>query len=83
MLKFLDANNKNFIKKLELVLNLRKTNQRNQSKKVNNILADVKKNGDYAVIKYEKKFSKIKVKRKKIKFSEDEIKTILKKVDKK
>ncbi len=83
MLKFLDANNKNFIKKLELILNFRKTNQRNQSKKVNNILADVKKNGDYAVIKYEKKFSKIKVKRKKIKFSEDEIKTILKKVDKK
>ena len=80
MLNFFNANNKNSIKKLELILNLRKTNQKNQNKKVNNILANVKKYGDSSVIKYEKKFSKIKVKTKKIKFSDDEIRKILKKL---
>ncbi len=83
MLNFFNANDKNFTKKLELILNKRKINQKNQSKKVNNILSNVKKYGDNAVIKYEKKFSKIKVKTKKIKFSDNEIKEILKKVDKK
>ena len=56
MLNFFNANNKNSIKKLELILNLRKTNQKNQNKKVNNILANVKKYGDNSVIKYEKIF---------------------------
>ena len=65
MLNFFNANNKNSIKKLELILNLRKMNQKNQNKKVNSILANVKKYGDSSVIKYEKKFSKIKVKTKK------------------
>ena len=58
-------------------------NQKNKNKKVNNILANVKKYGDDSVIRYEKKFSKIKIKTKKIKFSENEIKKILKRVDKK
>ena len=83
MLNFFNANNKNSIEKLELILNLRKMNQKNKNKKVNNILANVKKYGDDSVIRYEKKFSKIKIKTKKIKFSENEIKKILKRVDKK
>jgi histidinol dehydrogenase len=44
---------------------------------------DVKKNGDSAVLKYEKKFSKIKTKSKKIAFSKKEINEISKKTDKK
>ena len=55
--------------KLEKVLEKRKIKQRNQSDVVKKILASVKRNGDKAVIKYEKKFSKIKSNSTKIKFS--------------
>ena len=82
MLKFLNANQKNFLKKLNIVLNVRKLQQKNQSSKVKKILYDVRKAGDKAVIKYEKKFSKIKLSPKNIKFSEKEIKMISKKIDK-
>ena len=60
MLKFLNTNQKNFSKKLELILNLRKSKQKYKSATVKKILLDLKKKGDKAVIKYEKKFSKIK-----------------------
>ncbi len=83
MLKFLNADKKNFPKQLELILNSRKLKQQNQSSTVKKILNDVKKNGDKAVIGYEKKFSKIKVKVNKIKFSNKEINSISKKIDKK
>ena len=83
MLNFFNANNKNSIKKLELILNLRKMNQKNQNKKVNNILANVKKYGDNSVIKYEKKFSKIKTKSNKVFFTKKQINQISKKTDKK
>ena len=82
MLKFLNANQKNFPKKLELILNLRKQMQRNQSSVVKKILSDVKNQGDKAVLKYEKKFSNIKFKKKKLKFSNEEINKVIKKVDK-
>ena len=82
MLKFLNANQKNFLKKLNKVLNVRKLQQKNQSSKVKKILYDVRKAGDKAVIKYEKKFSKIKLSPKNIKFSKNEIKMISKKIDK-
>ena len=81
MLKFFNANNKNSLKKLELILASRKINQF-QSSSVRKILADVRKQGDRAVIRYEKKFSNIKSKSKKIKFSKKEIDKILRKVDK-
>ena len=81
MLKFFNANNKNSLKKLELILASRKINQF-QSSSVRKILADVRKQGDRAVIRYEKKFSNIKSKSKKIKFSKKEIGKILRKVDK-
>ena len=82
MLKFFNANQKNFLKKLDIVLSVRKLQQKNQSSSVKKILYDVKKEGDKAVIKYEKKFSKIKLSPKNIKFSKNEIKTISKKIDK-
>ncbi len=83
MLKFLNSNQINFLKKLETILEKRKFNQQNQLVVVKKILADVKNQGDKAVIKLEKKFSKIKTKSKKIKFSNDEINKISKKIDKK
>tara|TARA_B100000963_G_C22632385_1_gene675667 strand:+ start:3101 stop:4396 length:1296 start_codon:yes stop_codon:yes gene_type:complete len=81
MLKFFNANNKNSLKKLELILASRKINQFPTSS-VRKILADVRKQGDKAVVRYEKKFSNIKSKSQKIKFSKKEIDKILKKVDK-
>ena len=83
MLKFLNGNQINFLKKLETILEKRKFNQQNQSVVVKKILTDVKNQGDKAVIRFEKKFSKIKTKSKKIKFSNDEINKISKKIDKK
>ena len=82
MLKLLNANQKNFSKKLEQILNLRKFKQLDQSSSVKKILYEVKKKGDKAVIKYERKFSNIKSKQKKIKFSNKEINSILKKINK-
>ena len=83
MLKYFNANKNNSIKKLERVLNKRKFKQSNELFIVKKILSDVKKNGDSAVLKYEKKFSKIKTNTKKIKFSSKEINIILKKIDNK
>ena len=82
MLKFFNANQKNFSRKLELILNFRKQKQKNKSFIVKKILFDVRNQGDKALIKYEKKFSKIKSKQKKIKFSKEEINNISKKVSK-
>ena len=65
MLKFFNANQKNFSRKLELILNFRKQKQKNKSFIVKKILFDVRNEGDKALIKYEKKFSNIKSKQKK------------------
>ena len=83
MLKFFNTNKINFLQKLELILSKRKINQQSQSSKIRKILLDVKKQGDKAVIKYEKKFSKINSKSNRIKFSNQEIDFILKNIDKK
>ena len=56
MLKFLNANKKNSLKKLEFILQERNKKQSIQSANVKKILSDVKKKGDKAVIGYEKKF---------------------------
>ena len=60
MLKLLNLNKKNSIKSLETFLNKRKMIQKNTSSAVIRIIKSVKKNGDIAVLNYEKKFSKIK-----------------------
>ena len=83
MFKFLNFNQKNSLKKLESILNFRKSRQQNQSAIVKKILYNVKKNGDKAVIMYEKKFSNIKNKSKKLQFSKNEINSISKTIDKK
>ncbi len=82
MLKILKFNKNNSLKSLENFLNKRKTIQRNQTSLVGKIINDVKKNGDNAVLKYEKKFSKIKSKTKKLFFTQKELKEISKKTDK-
>ena len=83
MLKFLNYNKKNSLKTLEIILNKRKFTQNNKISIVKKIISDVKKNGDKAVIKYEKKFSKIKNKSSKIVFSQKEVDVIVKKINKK
>ena len=83
MLNFFNANQKNYLKKLELILSKRKSKQLNYSSNVKKILLNVKKDGDEALIKYEKKFSKIKFASKNIKFSKKEINNISKKIDNK
>ena len=83
MLKFLNAKQKNSMKKLELILNERKFKQQSESSIVKKIIKDVIKKGDTAVINYEKKFSKTKIVSKKLKFSKKEINLISKKTDKK
>ena len=82
MLKFFNANQRNFSKKLELILDARKQKQKNKSLIVKKILVDVKNYGDKAVLKYERKFSNIQLKQKKIKFSKQEINKISKRISK-
>ena len=81
MLKVLKLNNKNSFKALKLFLEKRKSIQKNQTTIVNKIIKNVKKNGDKAVLNYEKKFSKNKTKSNKLLFSTKEINKILKKID--
>ena len=74
MIKFLNANQKNSLKKLEIILSKRKIKTTFSIFYIKKILYNVKKSGDQAVINYEKKFSKIRNNSKKIKFSNKEIK---------
>ena len=83
MLKFLNYSKKNSFNNLEIILKKRKITQKNKTSIVKKIISNVKKNGDKAVIKYEKKFSKIKIKSNKIIFSKIEINKIANKIDKK
>ena len=82
MLRFLNASNKNSLNKIEKILNLRKKKQNYQSKNVEKIILNVKKNGNKALIKYEKKFSNIKSNSKNIKFLGPEIDKISNSVEK-
>ena len=83
MLKVLRYNKKNSSNLLVSFLDKRKVAQRYQTAIVTKIIKNVKKRGDSAVLKYEKKFSKLKTKTSKISFSNQEIKVISKKIDKK
>ncbi len=82
-MKFLNVNKKNSLKNLEKILSERKLKQQSKSKIVKQLLLGVKKNGDEALKRYEKKFSKVKTNSKSIKFSSKEINLISKKIDKK
>ena len=57
-MKIFNGNNKGFDKKLDQLLSIRKKKINLGSKSVTKIIKDVKKNGDKALIKYEKKFNK-------------------------
>ncbi len=57
-MKVLDSSMKNFDKLLDSLLMQRKKKVQSSSVLVTNIIKDVKKNGDKALLKYEKKFNK-------------------------
>ena len=57
-MKILNSNNKNFDKALDTLLFNRKKKVQFNSISVTSIIQDVKKNGDKALLKYEKKFNK-------------------------
>ena len=54
----LDSSKKNFYKTLDIILNKRRNKINSNIGPVINIIKDVKKNGDKALLKYEKKFNK-------------------------
>ena len=84
MLKLIKSNQKNYLVKLDLILQKRKLQNPKIDKTVKNIIQDVKKNKDLALIKYEKKYSNLsKISISKIKFTSSERKNIIKKLDKK
>ena len=60
-MKKLFSNNKNFNKILDNLLNIRRSKVRLGSISVSRIIKDVKKNGDKALLKYEKKYNNNKV----------------------
>ena len=57
MIKILDTSNINFYKNLKKIINIRKRNINYKNRLVLKIINEVKKNGDKALIKYEKKFN--------------------------
>jgi len=56
-MKILNSNSKNFYKILEKLLLIRKNKIKSSSISITKIIKDVKKNGDKALFKYEKKFN--------------------------
>jgi len=84
MLRLIKSNQKNFLAKLDIILQERKLKNPKIDLKVKNIIKDIKKNKDSALIKYEKKYSNIKnISLKSIKFTILEKKKIIRKLDKK
>ena len=80
-LKILRFNNKSSSKSLKIFLDKRKSIQKNQTSIVRKVIQNVKKNGDKAVLYYEKKFSKVKTRSNKVLFTSKEINKISKKID--
>ena len=58
MIKILNSKNRNFDRELDRLLSNRKRKIQSGSVSVTSIIKDVKKNGDRALLKYEKKFNK-------------------------
>jgi histidinol dehydrogenase len=57
-MKILNCKNKSFDHQLDQLLSIRKSKVQSSSVSVANIIKDVKKNGDKALLKYEKRFNK-------------------------
>ena len=58
MIKILNSKTKSFDRSLDKILSKRRNKIQLSSVSVTKIIKDVKKNGDKAVLKYEKKFNK-------------------------
>jgi len=58
MIKILNCKNNNYVSKLNKLLTKRKSKDVISKNIVERIIRDVRKNGDSAIIKYEKKYSK-------------------------
>ena len=58
MVKVLNGTNRGFERDLDKLLSARKSKVQSSSISVTNIIKDVKKNGDKALLRYEKKFNK-------------------------
>ena len=58
MIKILNSNSRNFKSKLNKILSNRKSKILSDRVSVSSIIKDVKKNGDKALLKYEKKYNK-------------------------
>ena len=58
MIKYINCNKGNYLKKINSLILKRPRSTEKTIKKVHAILRDLKKNGDKALLKYEKKFSK-------------------------
>ena len=58
MIKILNSNKKNFSSELDKILTNRKSKILSSGVSVSSIIKDVKKNGDKALLKYEKKYNK-------------------------
>ena len=81
-LKILNGDKRNFIQELTKFLNVRKDTQSKNLFMVKRIVNDVRSNGDKAIFKYEKKFTKIKKLNKKFALSDGEVLKIIKKLNK-
>ena len=57
MVKILNSNNRDFTRILDKILSIRKSKVQSNNVSVTNIIRDVKKNGDKALLKYEKRFN--------------------------
>ena len=77
MIKIINCTNKNYLKKLDSLLELRRFNKNDKVKIVSKIIQDIKKNGTKALLKYEKKFSKNNT----IRVSEKEINKAIRKLN--
>ena len=58
MIEIFNCKNKNFLKQLSIYLDRRRSRKEADTKIVNQIIKDIKKNKIKSLIKYEKKFSK-------------------------
>ena len=81
-LKILNGDKRNFIQELTKFLKVRKDTQSKNLFMVKRIVNDVRSNGDKAIFKYEKKFTKIKKLNKKFTLSDGEVFKIIKKLNK-
>jgi len=77
MIKVINSNNKNYIKKINIFLEKRRKEKKFDTKFVSNIINQVRKNKIKALLKFEKKYSK----NKNIKPSKILIRNVIKKLD--